>query len=145
MGVCATRRPARSRPLFVEANPQPMDAELDCVIELQKGDGARLRICEGRATAVGWGMVCRSLMLALHRAGQIELPAKRRSPRNDLAERRKPAADFLLDQSPAQGPLAVLRPLSIRQVRRTAEEALLNGLMERYHDLGYTQEENHLV
>jgi hypothetical protein len=40
-------------------------------------------------------MVCRSMMLALHRAGHIELPAKRRSPRNYLAERRKPATDSM--------------------------------------------------
>ena len=100
-------------------------------------------VCEAwdwRQSNGAWcDMVCRSLMLALHRAGQIELPAKRRSPRNYLAERRKPATDFLLDQSPVQGPLAALRPLSIRQVRRTGEEALFNGLMERYHYLGYTQ------
>jgi hypothetical protein len=100
-------------------------------------------VCEAwdwRQSNGAWcDMVCRSLMLALHRAGQIELPAKRRSPHNYLAERRKPATDFLLDQSPVQGPLAALRPLSIRQVRRTGEEALFNGLMERYHYLGYTQ------
>jgi hypothetical protein len=57
VGVCATRRPVRSRPLFVEVNPPPMEAELGCVVELQKGNGARLRICIGRATAVDWGKV----------------------------------------------------------------------------------------
>jgi hypothetical protein len=43
--------------LFVEVNPQPMDAELGCVVELQKGNGACLRICVGTATAVDWGKV----------------------------------------------------------------------------------------
>ena len=32
-----------------------------------------------------------------------------------------------------------LHPIEIRQVRRTAEEALVCGLIERYHYLGYVQ------
>jgi len=78
-------------------------------------------------------MVCRSLMLALHRAGHIELPPKKFSPPNPLAQRVKPATDFLLDQSPLRDPLRALQPLVIRQVRRTGEENLFNGLIERFH------------
>ena len=84
-------------------------------------------------------MVCRSLMLMLHRAGHIELPAKKFSPLNPLAQRAKPATDFLLDQSPVDSPLPTLQPLVIRQVRHTGEEGLFNGLIERYHYLGYTR------
>lgn len=84
-------------------------------------------------------MVCRGLMLMLHRAGHIELPPKKFSPRNPLAQRAQPATDFLLDQSPLGGPLRALQPLTIRQVRRTGEEELFNGLLERYHYLGYTR------
>jgi hypothetical protein len=84
-------------------------------------------------------MVCRSLMLALDRAGQIELPAKRHAPPNPLAQRAKPATDFLVDQTPLPGPLPTLLPLAIAQVRRTGEEDLFNGLVERYHYLGYTR------
>jgi hypothetical protein len=84
-------------------------------------------------------MVCRSLMLVLHRAGHIELPPQRQSPANPLARRAKPATDFLLDQNPLRGPLRALQPLVIRQVRRTGEESLFNGLIERYHYLGYRQ------
>jgi hypothetical protein len=84
-------------------------------------------------------MVCRSLMLALQRAGHIELPEKRLSPHNSLAKRGKPATDFALDQSPVDGGLKALRPLTIRQVRRTAEDGLYNGLIERFHYLGYTR------
>lgn len=84
-------------------------------------------------------MVCRGLMLALHRAGQIELPAVRQTPANPLARRSRPVTDFRVDQSPIRGPLSELQPLVIRQVRRTGEEALFNGLIERYHYLGYTQ------
>lgn len=84
-------------------------------------------------------MVCRSLMLALHRAGHIELPAKRFSPPNSLgAGRRRPSTDFELDQSPLECNLQALGALTIRQVRRTTEEVLFNGLIERFHYLGYT-------
>lgn len=84
-------------------------------------------------------MVCRSLMLMLHRAGEISLPPVRRSVVNPLAQRARPAIDFLLDQSPITGALGVLLPLAIRQVRRTGEEALFNGLIERFHYLNYTR------
>jgi len=84
-------------------------------------------------------MICRSLMLMLHRAEHIELPAKRQAPSNPLAQRVRPATDFLLDQSPLRVPLRTLQPLTIRQVRRTGEEALFNGLIERHHYLAYTQ------
>ena len=36
-------------------------------------------------------MVCRSLMLALHRAGQIALPAKRHAPPNNAIAHRRVA------------------------------------------------------
>ena len=84
-------------------------------------------------------MVCRSLMLHLHRAGHIELPAKRCAPPNPLAQRRRPATDILLDQSPIEGPLAALQPLQTRLVRRSGWERLFNGLIERDHYLGYIQ------
>lgn len=84
-------------------------------------------------------MVCRSMMLILHRAGHIELPAKKCSPPNPLGKRSKPATDILLDQSPIIGALRELRPLEIRQVRRTSLESLFNSLIERDHYLGYTQ------
>lgn len=90
-------------------------------------------------------MVCRGLMLALHRAGHIELPPVRLKALNPLAERgpnRKrpeiaPAAE--IDTTPLRCSLAEIRPLQFRQVRRTPEEPLFNNLLEQYHFLGYTQ------
>ena len=86
-------------------------------------------------------MVCRGLMLLLHRQGHIELPAKRWEMPNPLAKRRKPSLDEdALDKSPLDGRLSDLQPIEFRQVRRTgSEEALFNGLIEHYHYLGYTQ------
>jgi len=83
-------------------------------------------------------MVCRGLMLALHRAGHIELPPQRRFPPNPLAKRGRPAvAD--IDRIPLRDPLKAVRPLEFRQVRRTPDEPLCNSLIEQYHYLGYTQ------
>lgn len=84
-------------------------------------------------------MVCRGLMLALHRAGQIELPPKFSSPPNPLARHRRPATCELLEWSPIELPLRELGPLEIRQVRRTSYEPLFASLMETHHYLGYTQ------
>jgi hypothetical protein len=83
-------------------------------------------------------MVCRSLMLQLHRAGQIELPPVRQQSRNPLAQRRRPAL-VEVDQTPIHTSLKALGQLTVRQVRRTAEESLVNGLIEMHHYLGYTQ------
>lgn len=83
-------------------------------------------------------MVCRSLMLELHRAGHIELPPRRRVPPNNLARRKRPEP-VEVDRSPIRTDLRGLGPLAIRQVRRTVEEPLLNSLIEMHHYLGYTQ------
>lgn len=83
-------------------------------------------------------MVCRSLMLALHRGGHIELPAPRRVMRNPIAERTRPAR-VEVDDAPLCTSLAELGPLTIRQVRRTSEEPIVNGLIEHHHYLGYVQ------
>jgi hypothetical protein len=83
-------------------------------------------------------MVCRSLMLELHRAGHIELPPVRMRPPNPLARRKRPAA-VEVDSRPLRSTLGELGPLEVRQVRRTDEEPLLNGLIEMHHYLGYTQ------
>jgi len=83
-------------------------------------------------------MVCRGLMLALHRAGLIELPALRRKPHNPLARRPTPPP-VEVDQRPLAGSFAELPPLELRQVRRTPEEALFNSLMQAHHYLAYTQ------
>lgn len=83
-------------------------------------------------------MVCRGLMLALHRAGHIELPPVRRVMPNPFIERRRPA-EVSIDTTPLRAALAEIRPIESRQVRRTGEERLFNSLIERYHYLQYTQ------
>ncbi len=100
------------------------------------------RLCQ----AWGWrqpngalrDMVCRGLMLMLHRSGHIELPPRRKNPLNPLADRKKPGA-IEIGLHPLQGFLSSVLPLEIRQVRRTALEKLCDSLIEQYHYLGYCQ------
>jgi hypothetical protein len=83
-------------------------------------------------------MVCRGLMLKLHREGLIELPPVRQVMRNPLVERKRRAV-IAVDERPLQAKLSEIGPLTLRQVRRTPDEALFNSLLEQYHYLGYTQ------
>jgi hypothetical protein len=83
-------------------------------------------------------MVCRGLLLMLHRAGHIQLPPVKFVPRNPFVQRARPAP-VLIDTTPIEGPLSLLRPLEFQQVRRTSEEPLFNGLIEEHHYLGYEQ------
>jgi hypothetical protein len=83
-------------------------------------------------------MVCRGLMLTLHRAGLIELPPVRRRTRNNVVERRR-AREVEVDSTPLQATLREIEPVEFRQVRRTGEEELFRALLEAHHYLGYTQ------
>ncbi len=83
-------------------------------------------------------MVCRGLMLALHRAERIVLPPVRLRPRSPLVTRAR-RSRVEIDTTPIVGPLPDLGRLEFRQVRRTEEEAVFEGLVEEHHYLGYTQ------
>ena len=83
-------------------------------------------------------MVCRGLMLKLHRAGFIELPPVRKVPPNNVVLRRK-LPTMCVDTTPLCVSLKQLRPLTLRQVRRTPEETLFDSLIEEHHYLGYTR------
>jgi hypothetical protein len=83
-------------------------------------------------------MVCRGLMLQLHRAGHIRLPAPRPLFPSGHCPRRRPQP-VEVDRTPLSAPLAEVRPLVFRQVRRTRQERLFNGLIEQHHYLGYAQ------
>jgi Domain of unknown function (DUF4338) len=83
-------------------------------------------------------MVCRSLLLKLHRAGEIELPPVRQTPLNPLVRRQRPAS-VLIDTTPIRGSLGQIRPLEFQPVRRTTDEPLFNSLIEQHHYLGYEQ------
>ena len=100
------------------------------------------KLCEAwdwkQANGALCDMVCRGLLLMLHRAGEIELPATRQTSLNPFVQRNKPQP-IPIDMAPLTGALTDVRPISIRQVRRTSDEALFNSLIEHHHYLGYEQ------
>src|ERR1700681_176438 len=100
------------------------------------------RLCEAwqwkQANGALRDMVCRGLLLMLHRAGKIELPPVKRKVRNRFVERERPEP-MIPDNRPVRGPLHSITPLVFVQVRRTPEEGWFNSLMEQYHYLGYEQ------
>lgn len=83
-------------------------------------------------------MVCRSFMLALHRAGYIHLPERRLITVNPLVNPKKPSLVHV-DDTPIVSNLKQIRPLEFRQVRRSTLEPMFNSLIEQYHYLGYCQ------
>ena len=80
-------------------------------------------------------MVCRSLMLELHRSELIKLPPVRCRPPNNVVERRK-RQTVALDCTPLQDILSNVGPLEFRQVRRSNDEALFCALLDEHHYLG---------
>ena len=101
-----------------------------------------VRLCEAwqwkQANGAPRDMVCRGLLLMLHRGGEIELPAVRQVPLNPFVRRERPQS-LLMDRTPLTGPLSQIQPIELRPVRRTAEEPLFNSLIEHHHYLGYEQ------
>jgi len=80
-------------------------------------------------------MLCRSLLLHLHRSGYINLPPIKFHPNNPLANRTKPKK-ITVDTTPITE-LPRHEKIEICQVRRTSSEDLYNSLIDQYHYLGY--------
>ena len=101
-----------------------------------------IKLCEvwnwRQANGVLRDMVCRGFLLALERAGHIELPPRKQAPRDPLLRRKTPAK-IKIDQTPVCANLSDIKPLDIKQVRRTPYEKLFNSLIAHHHYLGYTQ------
>ena len=77
-------------------------------------------------------MVCRGLLLQLERSGYLKLPPVKFRPNNPLANRSKPAK-IDIDKTPIYD----YDQIEIKQVRRTSDEKLYDGLISEYHYLGY--------
>jgi len=112
----------------------------------QNGDSSRRQLSKKLCEAWEWvqpnghprDMVCRGLMLALHRGGYIQLPPVRAEPHNPLAKRRAHSG-VDIDRSELSVSLSELGDLRFMQVRRTPMERLFNALIAQHHYLGYTQ------
>jgi hypothetical protein len=122
------------------------DIAFICRLVAENPQSSRRRLSEKLCQAWNWvqpngalrDMVCRGMMLMLHRQGLIELPPVRQIGRSSLSGRDKPAA-LSIEQTPLSTSFAELGPLEVRQVRRTPEEALFNSLLQQHHYLGYSQ------
>ena len=101
------------------------------------------RLCEAwnwtQPNGVLRDMVCRGLMLALHRAGHIALPPVRWVNPNPLGSKRRAPFRTMLGWSPIEGRLNDILPLDIVQVRRSGDESLFDSLVETHHYLGYAR------
>jgi hypothetical protein len=83
-------------------------------------------------------MLCRSVMLALHRQNHIVLPPPSYVRVNPLASRPRPLA-VEVDRTPIIASLRDLPPVTFAQVRRTTQEVQFNWLLESEHYLGYSR------
>ncbi|RLC07526.1 MAG: hypothetical protein DRH43_11615 [Deltaproteobacteria bacterium] len=82
-------------------------------------------------------MACRELLLTLKRKGLLTLPPRLTSAHNDKRNRAIPVVE--IDQSPLQGKLSELPPVTLTLVRNTKLEPLYNSLIQHHHYLGYRQ------
>jgi len=115
---------------FIAAHPEASRRRLSALLcEAWQWKQANGALCD---------MICRGLLLMLHRAGEIELPAVRQISINPLAK-REPPAPMLIDTTPITGTLSQIQSIEFEQVRRTADEPLFNSLMQHYHYLAYEQ------
>jgi hypothetical protein len=98
-----------------------------------------IKVCEAwdwrQPNGATCDVLCRGLLLQLHRAGHIELPP----PRIQVSRpRRHEVVELVeLEPKPLQASLSEIGPVEIRQVRRTPDEALVKSLIAQHHDLGY--------
>jgi hypothetical protein len=98
-----------------------------------------LKVCEAwkwtQSNGAPCDALCRGLLLGLHRAGHLQLPP----PRLTFSQPRRHAVVTHVEvaATPLETTLADLKPLEIRQVRRTPDEALVKSLIQQHHYLGY--------
>lgn len=99
-----------------------------------------IALCERRGWVQENGALrdaqCRALLLALHRHGDIELPAPTRI--FEQPWRRLTPKKVEVDTTPVEGTLRSLGGVELRMVSRTPEESIVNGLIEEHHYLRYT-------
>lgn len=90
-----------------------------------------------QANGIPKDMICRGLLLKLHREGFVTLPPQKRTL-TWLSNKRTPAA-ATVDDAPLFSPLSAIMPLSLKMVRRTPGERLYQSLIRQYHYLGYAR------
>lgn len=120
------------------------DVEFINRLILENPDDSRRALSQKICRAWNWvqpngalrDMVCRGFMLRLESAGYIKLPPARCKSNNTGTGRKRPPK-VATDKTPVITALSKLKPLDIRQVRRTPSERLFNSLIDEHHYLGY--------
>lgn len=120
--------------------------DVQMIRELIREHPSALRTELSRKVCLAWNWVkpdgglkemsCRNLLLKLHRAGAIELPAPQNGNNNgrkflQLTAEGEPG-------EPIHTPVGALHPIELERIQTKADSFLWNELMERYHYLGYT-------
>ena len=83
-------------------------------------------------------ITCREVLRKLDRLGLIKLPPMLRSARRP-GYKNKTKLTTNLNTSQISCSLSALSPVTIELVRGTSKESFYNGLIDRYHYLGYHQ------
>lgn len=83
-------------------------------------------------------MACRELLLRLERKGLVNLPPSKNGQRR-AKRKRIPREIPFHSQEPILTFISDILPIEIKMVRHTEWESLYNGLIDRYHYLGYCQ------
>ncbi len=126
------------RPLSV-ADVETIRREIRLADPLNRAEIAR-RVCRALDWSNALGepklMSCRVGLLRLHRAGLIKLPAPRNGNGNGLALKHEPKT--WPPELPLHGSAGELSGLRLEAVAGKAASRLWNGLIDRYHYLGYT-------
>ncbi len=140
--------PQRMEPVLRYRGHPITDAEVAFIRALLAAHPQASRRALSQKLCAAWGwvqangsprdMVCRGLLLALHRAGHIELPPPLWGLGQPPARPHRPPA-MEVDRTPVAGRLPGLGALELHAVRRTPDEVLCNSLIETHHYLGYTQ------
>ena len=126
------------RPLSA-ADLETIRRAIDAAAPPLRAEVAR-RVC----AALGWHdtlgrpklMSCRVGLLRLHRAGLIELPTARNGNGNGRGLVKQPSA--WPSEQPLAGSVGQLSGLRLAPVADRSASRLWNGLIERWHYLGYT-------
>ncbi len=106
---------------------------------------SRWKLSKQLCEAWGWvqpngqlkDMVCRSLMLELHRGGHIQLPEIRRKMQNPLGKHRARPKTVEVDTSQMSTTVKGIRPLQVVLAQGRTYAGLYNSLIEQHHYLGY--------
>jgi hypothetical protein len=83
-------------------------------------------------------IACRILLRRLEQRGKIKLPVQQRKGRQS-GYKNKTKLPRDLEIIPVDKALSEISSIEIEMVRRSSKEAIYNGLIEKYHYLGYHQ------